>query len=153
NQLINTGLALIEQAQQEPMGAEPRLLLEQAIAQVKRGQEMFNAEYAKGVVAFNQKIEAVKAMNAETPAQVEALKKQLAELKMPDPSPPPAPVPIDPQLGFTVRKELLDRDAPKAVQPGPVQPAIQDFSAEYSSDPSLSAETPAAAPPPSAASS
>lgn len=149
NQQINAWLTAIAEAQQEPMGAEPRQLLEQAIAQVKRGQEMFNANYAKEAAAFKQEMEAVERMNAQTLAEAEAIKKQVSEFKIPEPPPPPVPPPIDPQLGFTLRQELLDRYTPKAVTPQPARPVIQDFSAEYSSDPSLSAEFPARVPPPS----
>lgn len=96
--------ALRAEAPDHPM----RDVLDQALAQVRQGQATLKTEYQKAMDLIQGRVATVERIRAETMAKLEALP---AEVAAKTAAQAPAPPPVDPQLGFVLRQELLDRYA------------------------------------------
>ena len=151
NAQLEAWLLGIKGIDQQIADPQHRRLMQQAIERVRQGQVTLNAEYDKTMASVKERLEAVSRKNAETQEKAAAVRAQAAELATaPRPTAVHAPAPIDPQLGITLRDELLARYVLKPGEARGAAAAPQDFSAEYSGyEARALAEPAAAAKPPS----
>lgn len=101
-------------AEVAPTIADPerRQQLLQAMAQMREGQAIVNAEYQKTVHEVAARTAAVEQQNAETLAQLGALQSRAAAAAAAEPPAPPPPPAIDPARGRRLRDELVQRYRP-----------------------------------------
>lgn len=118
---------LYHEAPNHPM----RDVLGQAIEQVRQGQATLKTEYQKTMDLIRERVDTVERTAAEVTQQLKDLEAQEAA-RAAAPIVPATP-PIDPQLGFTLRQELLGRYPSTATVARAAMPAFHDFSAEYAS--------------------
>lgn len=113
NRQLEAWYTLVHSVDQRSLADEPRRILQESLAQVRRGQAMVNSEYPKEVEAARRSIEAIQARNAETLAKAESVQGELARLAAAPPVSPAmsVPAPVDAKLGYTLRDELLARYA------------------------------------------
>jgi SAM-dependent methyltransferase len=104
NRKLDEWCARIVEAEPTVADPERRMQLRHAMAEIRQGQAMVNAEYQKEIDSLAARTAAVQRESAETLAELEALK---SRVDAPSAEVPVPPEPIDPARGVRLRDELL----------------------------------------------
>lgn len=113
NKDLESWLAEMEGIESRLADPQRRLEMRQAIEQVREGQKVVNAEYAREIQSIAARTAAVEKQNAETTARLAKLRAEVADslAARPEPAATTPLVSDDRQLGDLLRREMLARYA------------------------------------------